>query len=484
MPCLNLPDPMKSLILLALPILVVGCASVGPNYVGAPHVSHRDQFVGGERPDAPQQAAAELSRWWTMLGDRQLNRYVETALSQNFDLRMAQERLLQSRAARRQVAAAFLPQVTAGGGYTRTGLSENTGDLDGQVAQAGAISSTIDQWDVGADVSWEVDVFGGGRRQTEAAQAEVGAAQEAMHAARMATIAEVVDAYFTITGFQEQIATVDENIRLQADTLALVDKRAGAGLSSQLDVQRARAQLESTRASKPTLEAGLTMQLRRLTLLLGQDPSALDGRRGQWASFPSKLPIIQTGLPGDLVMRRPDLRLAERQLAAATAEIGVATANFYPRFYLLGSPQMVSASTTNLFDATSFAGQFAPRVEWSVFSSGRNRALLDAANARQRETLLAFEKAVLGAIGEVESQLATLDAEHRRFAAFDQAVQASEEAVKLAQQLNAAGRTNLLDLLVEEQRLNVLTTDRVRSQTALVLAWVRLHQALGGGWES
>ena len=336
----------------------------------------------------------------------------------------------------------------------------------------------------GADFRWEIDVFGGGRRRTESAQADVAATEERVHAVRLATAAEVVDAYYTIAGFREQIATIEENIRLQNETLSLVTQRADAGLSSRLDVQRTTAQLESTRAAKPTLEAGLTDQLRRLTLLLGEEPTALDGSVASWSGFPSALPIVLTGVPAELLSRRPDLREAERLLVARTADIGVAAANFYPRFYLLGQPETVSSNIANLFDASSFAWQFAPRVDWSVFSSGRNRALLESANSRHREAMLAYERAFLGAIGEVESSVAKLQAEQRRFASFAAAVTASRNAVRLAQQLNETGRTNLLDLLVEEQRLNVLTLDQVRSQTALTLAWVRLHQALGGGWQA
>ncbi|MFT7619936.1 MAG: multidrug efflux system outer membrane protein [Planctomycetota bacterium] len=475
---LNPHNTMKRMIQALLPVvLLTSCHTIGPNYVGAPALDHQLSFAGAST------AAPKLDHWWKSLKNRQLNQFVDKALTQNFDLRIAQERLIQSRAARRQVASAFLPQVSATSGYSNVGLNENTADASSQDTKIDAGSSNIDQWDVGADVRWEIDVFGGGRRQTESAQAGVDLTQERVHAARLATAAEVTDAFYTITGFREQIATIDENIRLQAETLDVVRQRADAGLSSRLDVQRATAQLESTRAAKPTLEAGLTGQLRRLTLLLGEEPTALDGLVTHWSGFPSSLPAVFTGLPAQLLTRRPDLRQAERFLAVATADIGVATANFYPRFYLLGQPQMISANTANLFDTTSFAWQFAPRIEWSIFSSGRNRALLDSATSRQREAMLAFEKAVLEAIGEVESSLAQLQAEQRRFTSIANAVSASRDAVGLAQQLNQAGRTNLIDSLVEEQRLNVLTLDQVRSQTSLTLAWVRLHQALGGGWQ-
>ncbi|MEM7384189.1 MAG: TolC family protein, partial [Verrucomicrobiota bacterium] len=454
---------MKRLILsLLLSPVLAGCHTVGPSYIGAPAISHPTGFAGAS-VEAPV-----IDQWWKTLKNPQLNLFVEKALAQNFDLGIARERLIQSRAARHQVAAAFLPQLSGVAGYSNTDLSENT-------PEGAAVSGSIEQWNVGADVRWEIDVFGGGRRQKESANATEEATEERVHAVRLASVAEVVDAYYTIAGFREQIATVEENIRLQEQTLGLVTQRWNAGLSSRLDLQRATAQLESTRTARPTLEAGLIKQLRRLTLLVGEEPAALDGLVGQWEGFPSRLPMVRSGLPAELLTRRPDLRQAERRLAARTADIGVATAAFYPRFFLLGQPGLVSTNTANLFDAASFAWQFAPRVEWSLFSSGSNRAVLESANSRQRETLLAYEKAVLGAIGEVESNVARLQAERRRFVYFEKAVAASREAVQLAQQLNEGGRTNLLDLLVEEQRLNGLSLDRVRSRTALTLAWVRLH---------
>ena len=468
---------MKSLLVLVLPVALASCYTVGPNYSGPPSVGHQASFTGGTA-NAPM----DLDPWWKSLKNRQLNQFIDQALDQNFDLRIAQERLIQSRAALRQVASDFLPQVSAAAGFTKLGLSENTDDFSGQAASAGLVSSSIDQWNVGADVRWEVDVFGSGRRLTEAADAKVDLAQERVHTARLATVAEVSDAYYTISGFRAQLASVEENIRLQSETLKLVMQRQAAGIGNQLDERRATAQLESTRAAKPRLESGLTNQQRRLTLLLGIEPTALDAISSRWEGFPGTLPMVSTGLPATLVTRRPDLRQAERQLAAATADLGVVTANFYPRFFLLGQPQMVSANTRNLLDTTSFAWQFAPRIEWSIFSGGRNQALLESANARQREAMLSYEKSVLGAIGEVESSLAALQAEQRRYDSFKNAVAASRDAVGLAKQLHSAGRTSLLDRLVEEQRLNVITLDQVRSQTALMLYWIKLHRALGGGW--
>jgi|MDTC01.2.fsa_nt_gb NodT family efflux transporter outer membrane factor (OMF) lipoprotein len=456
-------------------VALTGCASVGPHYEGAPSGEHQKTFTGGiDSSPTPN----KLDRWWRSLQNPQLNHFTDRALAQNFDLRIAQERLIQSRAERRQIAASFLPQVSTTSGFANRRSSENTAE-----AQSGIFASIVDQWDLGADVRWEVDVFGGGRRRTESAQASAEATQERVYAARLATLSEIAESYFLVAGFQAQLIIIDENISLQAQTLALVEQRRDAGFSNKLDVQRAHAQLESTRAAKPTLESGLTTQARRLSLLLGMQPAALDDQLAHWHSFPTNLPMVRSGLPAELLTRRPDLRQAERTLAAATADIGVATANFYPRFFLLGQRQQVSANTGNLFGASSFAWQFAPRVDWSLFSSGRNRALLDAANARQREAMLIYEKSVISAIAEVESQLAILQAAHRRLAAIQKAVTASSTAVELAKQLHESGRSNLLDLLVEEQRLNVLSLDQVRSKTALTLAWIRLHQALGGGWQ-
>ncbi len=460
-------------------LVLVGCTSVGPKYAGPPDLKVESGFAQEPRDGS----GAGPVEWWRQLGDARLDQLVAQALREGFDLQLARERLVQARAARRGVRALYRPQAVAGGGYSRVELSESTADFAGQALRSGQFPNGIEQYDVGLDFSWEIDVFGGGRRQIESAQAEIGSTVEAIHGVRLAVVTEVVETYFTIVGLREELDAIERNIQLRRETRDLVVLREQEGLASELDVERAEVRWQSALSERPGLHAALVAQLRRLTLLLGETPGALDDRLDQWASFPAALPMVRAGVPSGLLHRRPDLRGLERDLARVSAEIGVAKARFYPRFFLFGKPEAVSGRTANLFDAESLAWQWAPRFEWALFSGGRNRALLAAANSQQRASLIRYERGVLQAIGEVESQRAALTAEHQGYADLKGAVQAAERAVALAEAVYAAGRSSVVDLLIEQEQLTTLRGQLARRQTALVLAWVNLHRALGGGWE-
>jgi NodT family efflux transporter outer membrane factor (OMF) lipoprotein len=422
--------------------------------------------------------------WWKRLGDPVLDQLVDEALAQNLELGIAEARIEEARALRRQARAALFPNLAGRVGYTNVGISE-TQDV---VVNPGpglfpAFPDQGENWATGFEASWEVDVFGGNRRRVQGTAARIGAAEEAAHGVRLILVAEVLDSYYALAGIREQEARVRSNIALQRETTDLVGKLHAEGLRSELDLRRANAQLASTEAVAPNLDGAEVAQLRRLCLLLGRKPTYLDGRADSFRGFPRRLPASGTGLTADLLMRRPDLRQAERSVAAATADIGAATANFYPRFILFGSPQLASGSSGNLFDVASLAWNAGPRVEWSLFTAGANQALLAGANARQKQALLAFEQAVLAAVGEVETNLAQVQSESRRLAALERAARETRASVGLAKKLYQDGLQDLLTVLVEEQRLIATELDEVSSRTALTASWIRLHKALGGGWD-
>ncbi|NNC88643.1 MAG: TolC family protein, partial [Akkermansiaceae bacterium] len=288
--------------------------------------------------------------------------------------------------------------------------------------------------------------------------------------------------FFTLAGLREQLAEVDRQVALQQRQFRDMTDREAAGAASQLDLDRARSRLEETRAGVPPLQAGITAQLRRLALVLGAPPSYLDQRGIATKPLPRKLPMIRTGLPADLVMRRPDLRQAERELAAATEDIGVATANFYPRFSLLGSPTANTSSFGNLFEPRSFDLQVGPGVSWSILSGGRNRAIVEAADARQKQALYRYEKAVIAAIGEVDTEIAALRADQQRLAIVQRAREAAADAARRVRETHEAGALDFVDVLVEEERLRTARIAEIRVKSQLLLVWTRFHKALGGGW--
>lgn len=453
---------------------------MGPDYSG-PTPPELDAAFAGSRDRQP--AGDQLDAWWRRLGDETLNALVAEALEQNYDLQIAFERIQEARAIRRQYRSALFPAINGKASYTNLGISESTEQYKQQAAFGLGFDQT-EQWETGLDTSWEIDLFGGNRRRLQAATARLEAAGERANATRLALVSDVVEAYFDLAGARLQLDRIRANIGIQTESVEQVTARLSGGVGSELDLRRAHAQLASTQAAAPPFQAAITEQLRRLSILLGHKPSYLDRRSASFRGFPKRLPIITTGLPAELLVRRPDLRLAERELAAATADIGVATANFYPRFVLFGAPELVSATTGDLFNVKSLAWQAGPRIEWSLFTSGRNQAILEGANSRQRQSLLAYEQDVLRAAGEVESSLARLHAESDRLAALERSVTDNRISTRLATQLYREGLQDFLSVLVEEQRLIQSEIAEVQSRTSLLSAWVALHRALGGGWDS
>jgi len=474
----RLPPPAFVLLSSASLFCLGGCA-VGPDWL-PPEVPELDASFEGARASEPVGDA--LEQWWTRLDDPSLNALVSEALGQNLDLKIAEERLIEARALRRQSRASLFPAIDGNGAYTNIGLSETTDDRFNLGGLFGRSPDQLERWRTGFEASWELDIFGGNRRRLQQATAELEAVGERANATRLALVSEVLDAYYSLAGAEEQLARVRANITLQRDTVEQVQTLLDEGLGSELDLRRARAQLAATEAEAPPFRAAITAQQRRLSLLLGRKPSYMDERAASFRGFPVELPLVTTGVPAELLVRRPDLRLAERELAAATAEIGVATSNFYPRFILFGAPEVASSTSANLFDVASLAWEVGPRVEWSLFTSGRNKAILAAANSRERQALLAYEEAVLRAAGEVEINLARLQSESQRLASLTRSVQENRASVRLARELYREGLEDFLSVLVEEQRLIEAEITEVQSRTALLQSWVALHRALGGGW--
>ncbi|MCB1094735.1 MAG: efflux transporter outer membrane subunit [Verrucomicrobiae bacterium] len=460
--------------------LLLGGCTVGTNYEGPPTVSHSGKFAG-----ARSQAPAKVDSWWRQLGSRELNRFVDQAMDNNPDVAIAAQRLREARAMRKQVAGAMLPQAGANLSYSQLNPGSITGGGDfGGLGTGFSFSDPIKYWSSGVDISWEVDVFGGHRREARGARAREEAEQEALHGVRQALVAEVAEAYFTVASLRQQLSTLDEQISIQGRQTDDTRAKAEAGASSQLDLSRALARLEAIRTERPTLESGITAQVKRLALLLGQRPDALDGQRIADNAVPDKLPMTRIGVPAELILRRPDLRQSERELAAATEDIGVAMARFYPRFTIGATgPTSIGSEVGDLFDPAGYVWQFGPRVEWDLFKGGANRAILEQADARQKVALLGYEKAVLNAIGEVETELSNLQAETQRLAIVQRARRASSDAVRRVRESYDAGAAPQIDVLVEEQALREIDLSEIRVKAQMLQVWIRLHKALGGGWK-
>jgi len=463
-----------------LAALLASC-TVGPDYRGPAEFPLAQAFArttGGQAvPQAPN------DRWWLVLGNSQLDRLIAEALQNNLDVGIAAERIHEARALRRQTAASLAPQLQADLSFSRldyAGLLDD--DLRAPLRNLG-VASPLDSWSTSLQAGWEINVFGGRRRAVEGARAREDAARAAHAGVRLAVAGEMADAYFSLAALRERKTLLSAQIDGQQQQVADIRNRQQAGAASRLDLDRAVGRLETTRSDLPGIDAALVAQTERIALLLGRHARSLETSRLDRASLPVRLPMVHTGFPAGLVHRRPDLRQIERQVAATAADVGLAVSAFYPRFSIGGGPSGAATTVGNLFDASSFYWQYGPRIDWTPFSGGANRAALDAANSRQKAALLGYEKAVLGAAAEVETRLSQLRADTSRLSVLQRAEAALADAVDQVQQRHEAGSVPLLEVLDEEQRLRNIQLAEVTAKAAMITSWIRLHQSLGGGWK-
>jgi len=460
------------IIWLSLAILS-GCM-VGPNFQ-RPQTSLPTDWAGPtaeSRPITP--AEEELARWWTLFDDPTLVSLIEKAVQSNLDLRQAEARIRQARAARGIVAAGIGPTVDATGAYQR---SQSAGGANGK--SEGVIT---DQYQTGFDAGWELDIFGGVRRAIEAADADLQAALETRRDALVTLTAEVARNYIDLRAFQERIAISRQNLETQKHSAALTRLRFQGGFVGALDVANADAQVATTAAQIPLLEASARQTTYSLSVLLGRDPAALIQELFPVAVIPLASPSIPLGLPADLLRRRPDIRRAEAEIHAATARIGVATADLFPRFTIFGSVGLRASDFSSWFDWTSRIWSFGPSASWNLFEMGRTRSNIEQQRALQDQSLITYQQTILTALQEVENALiaSAKEEEHRR--ALVEAVGANRKAVELATTLYTQGHTDFLNVLDAQRSLYASEDALVQITGSISTNLVALFKALGGGW--
>lgn len=325
--------------------VVAGCA-VGPDY-RAPELRVPARYSESVVHASPGPSLAE---WWRMFHDAPLERLVARAIGANLDLRIAEARVREARALRGVARSALWPTVDGAAAYSRARQSQN--GLLGGAARRGLVPLETDLYEAALDASWEIDIFGGTRRAVETAEAEIGAADEARRDVLVTLLGELGSTYIELRGLQQELAVTAANIEGQEQTLALTRDRVRAGLATELDVTRAQAQVATTRAEVPSLTSASKRAVHRLSVLVAVSPGELSGRWLKTRPIPVVPPEVPVGVPSDLLRRRPDIRGAERELAAATARIGVATADLYPRFSLTGTVGLQSISAGDFFKGT------------------------------------------------------------------------------------------------------------------------------------
>ena len=441
-----------------------GCM-VGPDY-HAPQYPLSKVWSGS----AMTQPVA-ITNWWTKFNDATLNSLIARAITTNLDLKIAESRVRQARAQRGVTAADFWPGVSANGAYSRQGGGNNSAASAGNLYQAGL------------DASWELDIFGGTRRGIEAADADIVASIENRRAALVSLQAEVALNYLNLRGFQRQIAIARDNVVAQERSADYARKRYLGGLNSRLDVANAEAQVATTQAQIPVLETAVRQTIYALSVLLAHEPAALTAELGPDAPIPSTPPEVPVGLPSDLLRRRPDIRQAEAQLHGATARIGVATADLFPKFSLTGSLGTSGSTPSALVKWDNRTYAFGPNVSWAIFDAGRIRANIRVQNEVEEQALLGYQKTVLTALNDVESALVAYVKEQQHRQALNAAVTSNQQAVELALRLYTEGQTDFLNVLTAQRSLYAAQDALVQSERSVATNLIALYKALGGGWE-
>ncbi len=458
-------------------LLITGCAAVGPDYV-APAPNRPDAWhtvlqdgLENETIDNDQ-----LARWWKNLNDPLLSELISTSLADNPDLQQAIARVRQSRASRAMAKADRFPILDASGSVTTNRVSKSSSSTSSGIER--------EWYEAGFDAGWEIDVFGGLRRGIEVAEANLQATQADLESVQVSLAAEVARNYIEARTYQYRLDVAMANIKAQEETDGLIRSRFDAGLSSDLEVQQARYNLENTRSQLPTLRSGLEAAKNRLAVLTGQTPGSLHQKLAERRPIPAPPLSVAVGVPAEALRRRPDIRSAERQLAAQSARIGVATADLYPKFQLIGSIGLEAINSGEFFDKPSRFWSLGPAVSWRIFDGGAIRRNIEVQNALAEQYLAAYEGSVLGALEEVENALSAYVEEQLRRDHLKEAVDAAQKAADLAQDRYAAGLVDFTSVL-DAQRSQLTFQDALaQSEGAGTTNLITLYKALGGGWSN
>lgn len=487
----TLKSSSTRLLLIVMSAMPLGC-SVGPNFTRPdPHVPpgwSPASTASGALTTGPQAVVA----WWAAFQEPTLTSLIERSTASNLDLRAAVLRITEARAEREVAAAAFLPAASANASFTRQRLSDTTTTgavftKFGNVAIPGAPSvnfpNPYNQLQLGASASWEIDLFGRVRRSVEAANADLQASVEDQHAVFVSLCADVARSYIELRGAQLRKDVTEHSLATQKELYELTRQRQAVGLTTDLDVANAGAQLDSTQALVPQLDREVTQDINQLSLLMGREPDTLRTELVSMHPVPQVPPVLPIGLPSDLARRRPDIREAEAQLHAATARIGVAVGNLFPRLTLAASGGVQSQSASDLLKWASRFGTLGPTFEMPLFDGSR-WATVRLQNVRAQEAALNYQRTVLSALHEVENALAAYKADRDRGVSLAAAVEQSRDALDLARARYAGGVANFIDVLDAERSLQQNQLSLAANTTAVSTDLVAIYRALGGGWET
>jgi multidrug efflux system outer membrane protein len=450
---------------------LAGCA-VGPEYV-KPTTPLQPKFAAAQ--EGPYSGEEAQARFWKEFDDPTLGQLVEDALDANHDLRIALGRLVEARAQRRQTQFDLAPTVTASGGYTKERLSEAESLFDAPIDAR--------YYDAGFDAFWELDFFGRVRRNVEASSAQLQGAEASLRDAQVSVTAEVARTYFELRGEQSQLAVARRNVDNQREALQLTQARLEAGRGTEFDTARAQSQLSSTLATIGPLEASVARSIHRLGVLTGREPNALNDLLAPTRELPQLPQITSVGDPAGLLRRRPDVRIAERQLAASTALVGVAIGDLFPKVTFSGSFSYSALEPGSLGESSSRGYVIGPGISWAAFDLGRVRAEVAGSRARADIALAAYQQSVLRALEETENALVTHARTRDSLKDADEAARASGIAARIARDRYEAGMVDFLEVLDAERTQLAAEDQLAQARTQAATSLIAVYKALGGGWE-
>ncbi len=464
-------------ILLSCSLILTGCA-VGPNYVTPDLEMPQSWYATTDETETESVPTPNnLSSWWLLLNDPQLEQLIDMAMQGNISLKETYYRIVEAQAQKRYTQGEYLPRIDMQTSYTRSETTENT-----TLKRTGQKTEPMDTYSAGLMTSWELDLFGRIRRSVESADASLDASQEAYNELMVSLTAQVASSYIELRTLQERIDFARKNIELQKETLKLTEARFKSELVPELDVEQAKLILANTEAAIFSLQKAQTQTFNQLATLLGIFPQDLHQLLTQPAPIPELSSRIPKVLPLDIIKQRPDLRRAERLLAAQTAQIGVATTGYYPVATFNGSFFFEGSEPSDLPDSSSRQYAFGPQFDWNIFEGGRTFNSVKIESAKTEQIKFQYEQAVLNAVAEVENALAFYSEEKERYKALQRATESSQKSIELVSSLYKSGLTDFQNVL-DMQRTLFTTQDQLTSSKGQIIQdWIGIYKSFGGGW--
>jgi NodT family efflux transporter outer membrane factor (OMF) lipoprotein len=489
----NSPSSAKSrksptLFITAVALAALGGCTVGPNY-HPPQTAVPVKFDTHvtTRPTIATTAASpvDMTRWWQSLDDPELNSLVLRGIEANLDLQIAVTRLQEARTYQAVVNGGALPVVDASGALAAGTGNNSTKGRVGPPLNAGSNTTGLKEITqvVGFDAGWELDLFGHYRRELEAAQYETQATAEERNAVLITVIGDVARAYANFRGLQMRLLIAQDNIKIAQQTVDVVQQRYDRGLTNELDLDLAKRELSTLQSNLAPLQAELIASERRLAVLLGEYPGDLEAELERPGQLPRVPDSMQPGIPIDLLRRRPDIREAERQLAAGNAQIGAAVANLFPRVAITAGVGLQGQGLGRTPAVNSFLWSVGPTAYWPLLDFGTLDATIEVQDLQTHELLVNYKRAVLSAVEEVENAISDYDAQQHRLRDLENALQDSQRAVQLASERYNRGIIDFLNVADAERQLYVLQDQYAIAVEDVVIQYIALYKALGGGWE-